>query len=909
MKRIRFWFGLTLWFLVGLLMVFFLVPLPLQAQLSPPWPIARTQSQSFEDLVQGKREKEGLFRLYYGAGKLYLEIQPEQLNRDYLLITSLASGIGEDRLVTGFPIRSFLFRFRRVNNQIQFVLPNLSFRVSQDPAVERSVQQSFSDSVLQVLPVAATHPTRNSILVDFTRLLLSQDDVSGLANSLGANYSIDSDKSYLNKVRAFPENIELNVVYGFSSGSRGPLPIPSIPDPRSFNLGVHYSISQLPQDNRYVPRLADDRVGYFINTYQDVGDTRSRDPVVRYIRRWRLEPQDPLALSSRPVKPIVFWLENTIPMEYREAVRDGVLAWNKAFERAGFQEAIVVKQMPDDATWDPADVRYNTVRWSSTSSSGILGIGPSQMNPLTGEILAADVVINGNVLRYLQDQFQNLPGLHQGLEDSLFTEDWCRQGLGFQQYWGQSTEGWSEQGEPQKVSPLEHLMTDYDLCYGFGALEQANMGMVGMTLLGDVIPRQAAREQYINQFLRFLVAHEIGHALGLRHNFHGSTLLRPEELNNTEVTHDKGLVSSMMDYVGVNLAPPGTPQGDFFPVVVGPYDGWAIEYGYKYSGALVSGAERQFLDEIASESSRPEFAYATDEDLFGFQDPNVNAFDLSGDVLRFAQWQLENSRRMWQQLERRYPVAGDRYSDMRARFNQIFSYYSRQVSFISNFIGGRSFNRDRPGRPNSRLPFQQVSLQQQREALNLLQKYLFSTEGFSFSPGLLNQLAPSRWPGVGQPVPLLNLDYPIHDNILALQGRILRSLLSPQRLSRLRDQELKSPQEALSLPELYDTLQAGIWSEVLDAQRSGVNISSLRRSLQREHLQILGAMVLGRSPVPEDARTLAWYELRQLQGAINRVLGRFGGQLDAYTRAHLSETGDRITGLLSATFERVSVDL
>jgi hypothetical protein len=196
--------------------------------------------------------------------------------------------------------------------------------------------------------------------------------------------------------------------------------------------------------------------------------------------------------------------------------------------------------------------------------------------------------------------------------------------------------------------------------------------------------------------------------------------------------------------------------------------------------------------------------------------------------------------------------------------------------------------------------FVPVSLDKQRQALAELQEYVFAEDAFSFSPKLLNQLAPSRWQHWGSSVPNNRLDYPIHERVLSFQRYVLRSLLDNERLYRIQDIELKTPSEqALTLPELFDTLQQGIWKEVLTTPELK-SISSIRRSLQREYLDILLEMVLHNLDAPEDGRTLAWYELHQLQSAIDTQLKQFSKQADVYTLAHLQFSSDRITKALNA---------
>jgi hypothetical protein len=202
------------------------------------------------------------------------------------------------------------------------------------------------------------------------------------------------------------------------------------------------------------------------------------------------------------------------------------------------------------------------------------------------------------------------------------------------------------------------------------------------------------------------------------------------------------------------------------------------------------------------------------------------------------------------------------------------------------------------------LPFVPIELSQQREALATLEKYVFAPDAFSFAPELLNKLAPSRWEHWGSPALVFPLDYPIGDRITFLQRFVLRVLLSPTRLARLRDAELKSaPETALRLPEVLETVQKDIWKEVLQPTNKKMEISTFRRSLQREHLAILIGMVLRKTNVPEDARSLAWYELRQLREGLSKSVRNLDRNADAYTRAHLEETRDRISKVLNSQIQ------
>ncbi|MEH1883126.1 MULTISPECIES: zinc-dependent metalloprotease [unclassified Nostoc] len=866
-------------------------------------PTAKDELEVFDEVVKNTQKSGGLFTLYRNKekNKIYLEIKPEQLNKNYLATATLESGIGERGIYSGMPLQDFLFYFQRVDDKLNFVIRNVNFRTREGDPQVRSLARSFSDSVLYSIAIKSIHPQRKTILIDLGDLLLT--DLGGLSVSLGVPGT--TDQSYFGTAKAFPQNLEIESILNFSGGPGHETEVPgfaSLPDNRGFTLRVHYSLSQLP-DKDYRPRLADDRIGYFITAYQDLSKDDRGDSFVRYINRWDLEKQDPKAVISRPKKPIVFWIDNAVPLEYRDAMKEGILMWNKAFLKAGFKDAIEVRQMPDDATWDPADIRYNTVRWINTVD-GYFAMGPSRVNPLTGEILDADILVDASFIRALKNEYRKIVQPNQAQNQTTLSALMqnrllCANGL------DAKNNGVPQQMEGQQglLNRLSKMAGEYDLCYGMEAANQFALGSLAMSLLPDTMATPDQVKEYINQYLRLIIAHEVGHTLGLRHNFRGSTLLAPQEMNNTEITKNKGLTTSVMDYIPPNIAPQGTKQGDYFPSMVGPYDEWAIKYGYIPIKTSTPIAEKPILEEIAAQSYKPELSYSTDEDVYDL-DPTADAWDNSSNVLLYSQWQLNNSRVMWQRLDKRYPLAGDGYSDVSERFSTVLGNYFQQIYYTTKYIGGQSFYRIHPseipsGVSQHRLPFEPVPVEEQRQALETLQKYVFAEDALSFSPELLNKLAPSRWRHWGSSPRVGRLDFPIHDLVLLMQGSVLRDLLSGDRLSRLKDIELKTkPENALTLPELFDTLQSGIWTEVIKPKGKPMKISSLRRGLQRQYLDILTAMVLRKESVPEDARTLAWYKLKQLDEQLKGVNSE-----DEYTKAHLLETRDRIEKVLNAPLQ------
>ncbi len=876
----------------------------------------------FDEITKDTQKQEGLFNFYRqkDKNKIFLEVKPEQLNRNFLTTVTLESGIGEAGIYSGMPLQYFMFYFQRQGNNLNFVVRNVHFRTREGDPQARSLARSFSDSVLYSIPIKSIHAETKNLLVDLGDLLLT--DLAGLSSALGIPYGIE--QSYFGGAKAFPQNIEVESVFGFTGvGKQGePLSLEAVPDSRAFTLRVRYSLSQMP-DNNYRPRLADDRVGYFLTAYQDISSDERRDPFVRYVNRWKLEKQDPEAPLSPPKKPIVFWIDNAVPFEYREPIKQGILMWNKGFEAAGFKDAIQVQQMPNDAKWDPADIRYNTIRWINTID-GNFALGPSRVNPLNGEILDADILVDAGFLRTLKQEYRNIvepQGSQAQTRSSLMglirNRNLCNQGfLGRDKFKLQNGQQNNQPDNQQNNQPdnqqnkgpfltrLSKMAEDADICYGMESANQFEMGNVAMSLLQNTLPSSDVAKKYIHQYLRLIIAHEVGHTLGLRHNFRGSNMLQPEDMNNTEITRNRGLTASVMDYLPPNIARQGQKQGDFFPNSIGPYDIWAIRYGYTPIKSSSTTAEKPALQEILKESEKPELSYATDEDILDL-DPTADVWDNSGDVLRYSQWQLENSRIMVERLNKRYPIEGESYSDVRDRFGAVLNYYLNNVNFVAKYVGGQSFYRlygsdtqksSSLDNRSNRLPFESVPVEKQREALATLQKYVFAEDAFNYPPDLLNKLAPSRWRHWGSFPRIGRLDLRIHDIVSLVQGSVLFDLLSNDRLSRLKDIEFKNkPGESLTLPELFDTLQTGIWTEVLKPKSGGIKISSLRRGLQRQHLDMLSGMVLRTERVPEDARSLAWYKLRQLDEKLKNA-----NSSDDYTKAHLLESRDRIRKVLNS---------
>jgi hypothetical protein len=911
-----------------------------QATGEPPPPATSELGslKPFAEVVKDLEIKPGLFTLYQDAqrNKAFLGLRPERLNQNLLLMATLESGLGEAGLFRGWPVNDLMIQFRAApDHKLQVVVPNVYFRNPHGlPQNQQLLRESFSDSVLFALPIVSIDPNTQEMLVDLGDFLVNRDpaNLSGSFPWVLGSYTVNSETSYLGTLKAFPENVELEANLGFSGGSGGGSLLSlfsgglgSLPDSRGFSLRVRYSLSALPNHPDFQPRPADQRVGYFLTAFRTPAQERSPDPFTRYIHRWHLEKQDPPAALSPPQQPIVFWLENTIPPAYRPAIQAGVEWWNAAFERAGFLQAIEVRQMPPNADWDPADVRYNVIRWSDSFEPWALGLGPSRVNPLTGEILDADVILDASVVSFLTQQYQTFGPTLEAVTQTPLVQ-LCGHPLENRLLQRLATPATPE-SEGRLLSPVVITQTEarahrVDACAGLKAFQNMAFGALALHTLGSPFDSREAQATYVQQYLTALTAHEVGHVLGLRHNFLGSTLLSPADLNNPAITRTQAMLSSVMDYFPPNLAPPGQPQGDYFPHQLGPYDLWAIEYGYKPTTNRIV-AQRE-LAQIASRAGGPELAYAADEDIFDFIDPKASAWDLSSDPLGYAEGQMAIAKAIWAKLTWFSLNPGETYGLLRRRVDLVFGHYLQQAMIVSNYIGGQRFNRTDPWSSGGRRPFEPIAAADQRRALDIVSRELLAPDAVRLSPELISLLAPDRWLHWGQPVTLYPLDYPIYDRVLFVQSLVLSDVLYSNRLIRLRDTELKTTEaNPLTLTELFETLSQSVWAEILNPDSQPASLSSLRRGLQRHHLNILTRLFLRNTGpdaqptdlldylaletavgAPDDARLLARHQLRQLQSALDRYLNRFSRRLETTTLAYLEDVDDRIAKVLDAPMRR-----
>ena len=353
----------------------------------------------FADVIKDAKRTDGLFPLWQKDDKTWIEIPEGLLDKPFFLSVNMSRGIGERFLLAGLMGSSYyatggeyVAEFRKAAGNIQLLARNTTFIAKAGSPEERSVKKSFSDSLLGSAPVASQpHPDRKSVLIDANALLMT--DIPRASNMIERmyrnSYQFDPRNSYIQSAKTNADRTVIDVTAHYAQ-PRIPVASPTTPgaqpgpfypppavleDPRSMFLGFLYTFTKLPE-TPMAPRIADSRIGHFTTAKVDFSDESKLNPVRFYVNRWRLEKKDPNADVSEPVKPITFWLSNEIPEKHREPIRQGILEWNKAFEKAGFANAIVVKQQPDDADFDLGETQYSSIRWMPTAAPSFGAIGP-----------------------------------------------------------------------------------------------------------------------------------------------------------------------------------------------------------------------------------------------------------------------------------------------------------------------------------------------------------------------------------------------------------------------------------------------------------------------------------------------------------------------------------------------------
>ncbi|MCA9232726.1 MAG: zinc-dependent metalloprotease [Planctomycetales bacterium] len=923
--------------------------------------------KKFTEVTEDAKQYEGLLNLYEKDDHLYAAIKSSQLDKPFLAPIAIAKGVAS----AGSPLNfgdEWVIMFRRVGDKVQVVRKNIRYEAPKGTPLEKAVEQNYLDSVLMAIPIVSDDPPGGGVLVDFTDIFLGN-----FANLPFG--SIDRSRSSWHKIKAFEKNVELEVKATFNGGYSSYYSYgydDGVIDKRGVTVVVHYSLTELPPSG-YKPRLADQRVGHFLNATKDFGSKDADTQFTRRINRWRLEKANPKADLSPPKKQIVWWVENTVPHEYRPYVEEGILEWNKAFEKIGYRNALGVRWQQEGDEFDAEDTNYCTFKWVTTpytfARSGL------RADPITGEMIDGDVIFDASWVRYWKQEYAFLMGMPvpakgeganadhpegslldvgeiispimaakhgYGMPVTAPAQQLQEQMLRQNQHGEQQDQGRTVGMVPSSWSPLQRMLSGrmsvggLSTCqYALAKQQEFRLAAIALAARekdeadgndgkeGDKEKDLELPEEFVGQLIKEIVMHEVGHSLGLRHNFRASAMLSLDEVNDTSITRKKGMVGSVMDYSPINISPDRKKQGDYATTTIGPYDYWAIEYAYK----PISGDEEKELQKIAERSPEPDLAYSTDEDLYMSNDPLVNVYDLGDDPLAYGKQRIELAENLIEDIDEKVVRDGESWVRLRSAFSVLLSQYGNAAYMASSYIGGQYFSKHHKSKEEVADPVVPVAGKRQREALEFLTEKVLSDDAFHFSPQTLRRLTRENWYHWGSNSFFFSGDlvYPVHDHVLAIQKIVLNHCFSASVLKRLQDQQLLvEGDDALEIAEVFRTLSDSIWTELgveQDDLPEQLEISPIRRNLQREHMRKLSTIVIGQQrnslfdlyayvlfagnsyQYPADARSLARMHLRELGDKLERVLGIEGLKIEDSSRAHLQEVKEQIDKVLSASLD------
>jgi hypothetical protein len=753
---------------------------------------------TIEKKTEGFERSEGLFPAFRDpkSGALYLEVSEAQLGEEFIAVSYAENGVLEAGAFRGQYRDNRVISIERYYDKLEVVEENTSFYFDAGNALSRAADANVSPAPLASLKIEALTPGEGDApdryLIDAGALFLTEalhqvkpsprPDADPFDFSVG---DLAGDRTRYDSVATFPENLDVVVDYVFASPYPRNGGSEAVTDARSVVVTVQHSLIAMPEEG-FTPRLDDYRVGYFTERVTDLTDADPA-PYRDLVNRWRLVKQDPEAAVSDPVEPIVWWIENTTPLRYRDTVEKAALAWNQAFEKAGFSGAIVVKQQPDDAEWNAGDIRYNVLRWTSSPNPPFGGYGPSFTNPRTGEILGADVMLEEV---FVQNRL---------VVDEIFG-------------YGRSVPAMVPAGEGHCTAGRNLSET---LGFAAAALQATGASAEDQDRLGE-------------EGLYYLILHELGHTLGLNHNMKASNLFDAVEIHDRNVT--QGLTAgSVMDYPTVNLAPAGQEHGDFYSLRPGPYDDWAIAFGYDPS---IDEEEKRAA--LLARSSERELMFGNDADDMRRPgsgiDPRVMINDLSSEPVLYARDRMDLVRatlpnlldefggeESWQGLVRAFAIS--------------IGQYGGQAQVVSRQVGGVYVDRSAPAQAKGE-PFKPVPRAQQKQAMETLSSYVFAPDAFDLPQELIVRLQRQRrgfdfFGGTEDPK--------VHDLVLSIQSGVLAHLTHPVTLQRMTDSSLYGG-DYLPSEMLIDLNEAAFGDELIFG-----SANSFRRNLQLHYLERLAA--------------------------------------------------------------------
>ena len=792
---------------------------------------------SIKDKVKSSNKKDGLFILYQdtATGSVQMYIKKDQLEKDFIY-QSFSMGGPTSMYLNQNMIRStMVFQMKKKFDKLEFGQMNTEFWYDPANPVSKSANVDVTQAIFYSAKIDAEDSTGYLVAADGLFLsdkldpikpMVAPGPLSSMMFNLG---NLSTAKSGYKNIRSYPDNTDVVVELAFDN----PAPFNSggkdITDARYNRIVFQHSFLEMPKNN-FKPRYDDPRIGYFTKEVENMTTINKAQDFKDMINRWHLVKKNPSAAISEPVEPIVWWVENTTPLEYRQTIVEAGLKWNEAFEKAGFKNAVEMRIMPDTATWDPADIRYNVIRWVSSPYPTYGAIGPSFVNPRTGQILGADITVE-----WLSGS--SSPALAELFDEKAINTDLPSILLA---------------GKEEPVVEAKHMHSACTLAGEIKAQYSA-----GLTVLESAdAPPEEIKELH-KQFLYYLIMHEMGHTMGLNHNMKASQMLSPKEVNDVNITRKKGMIGSVMDYPAINIALDRAKQGDYYTTLAGPYDLWAIEYGYK---PFSDQEEAEGLKKILSQSTKPELSFGNDADDMRRPgsgiDPRVNVNDLSNDMVAYATDRLKLVDNLMSKIKAKYSKDGRSYAELRSRYGTLLSQRRDMLQAVSRYIGGVYVDRSFVGQETTNKPFTPVDEAYQKKAMKLIADHAFAPDAFKHDAQLFPYLQAQRrgfgfFGGTE--------DFKPQTMLLSLQTGVLASMLNPVAMARMSNSSLYG--NKYSSAEMMRDVTTAIFAEDLKT-----NVNLYRLNLQSEFVKGLASiMELGAASYDNASRGAIVFALQRIK--------------------------------------------
>ncbi len=786
-------------------------------------PAKKEGIKKFSDVIPAKTKVEkGLFNTYKVEGKYYYEIPDSMLGREMLVVTRLAKTPADIKVPNeqygGEEANEQVWKWEKHDKQVFIRVPSYSIRADSTSDMYRSVKNSNLDAVLASFDIKAYNKDTTGVVIDVTDFYSGDAAAIGIPDELKKAYKVstlDNTRSYIDTIKSFPVNIEARVLKTYRATES---PTDNTNAAISFELNT--SMLLLPKTPMKA-RLRDARVGYFGQSQTDYGTDAQKALVTSYIHRWKLEPKDEAAYERgelvEPKKQIIFYIDPATPKKWVPYLIAGINDWQKAFEAAGFKNAIIGKEAPtfkEDPGFSTEDARYAVVRYFASDVEN--AYGPHVADPRTGEILESHLGWYHNVMELLRNwYFVQTAAVNPDARHAKFTDE--------------------------------------------------QMG----------------------ELIRFVSSHEIGHTLGLPHNFGSSYAYPVDSLRSKTFTDKHGTAPSIMDYARFNyVAQPGDGVKHFYPQI-GEYDKWAIKWGYTwFPGNKTSKQEKEILDGWTKEKAGNPLYY------FGRQgttlDPRLQSEDLGDNAMKASTYGIANLKRILPNVEKWTFEKGEDYSDLQEIYYEVLTQYSRYMGHVTANIGGMNENFKTYDQNGPVYDF--VSKDRQRDAVLFFNKQLFTTPSWLIDAPEVSKFDNGILMG----------------RIKNVQVNTLSNVLSASRLARLYNNEAKNGGNAYTVTELFNDLRAGIFNTSAP--------DGFKRNLQRGYVEDLKGLLnddfkgipgltapqmanLGLTPVNialSDIRPMVRAELKLIDTRLPK-----GG--DAVTTAHFTDLHLRIKEALNPT--------